>query len=121
DDHYRNLRVNRLAYGRHHRLAVLRSEDDAVHVGRDFAVDNVDLCLGLVLLERAVPIDIDSDALLGLQIDCGALGPAVDRLPEFVGKSLGDDGNAVFVLFPGAAAAGHEAGNAGKNETGKTW
>ena len=106
--------VDGLADGRDHGLAVLRGQDNAAYAGGDLAVDDVDLGLRLVFLERTIPVDIDGDALPGFQFCGAAQGAAMDRLPEFMRQSLGDDSNPVFEVLLGPAAAAGQSGEQGQ-------
>ena len=85
---------------------MLRRQHDAVDFVGDVAVDDADLLEHVVFLERTVPDDLRGDALLR-QVLSRALGAALDRLPEFMRQSLGNDGDAVlgFGLVRAATAS----------------
>ena len=55
DDKDRNSLVDRFRHGRHHRVAMLRRQDNSLHVGRQVAIDDIELSLRFILLERSVP------------------------------------------------------------------
>ena len=78
-------------------LAVERGQHDPVDPGGDRVLDELDLLDAVVLLLRPLPDHLDVPELVG-----GLQRPGVDRLPELVGRPLGDDHDPPLLL----AAAG---------------
>ena len=81
------------------RLALRRSERDAIDVLGDHRIDNLDLPAVVGLLRGAVPEDLDVELAACLQ------GSFVRRHPELVRGALGDDGDSL-VLRTAAGSGG---------------
>ena len=76
--------------GTHQRARIERGEHDAVDALAQEAFDDLDLLLAVVLAHRALPDEVDVDALrlvLPLRLD----GAGVDALPELVRRPFRDD------------------------------
>jgi hypothetical protein len=95
---------NRLAQ----RLVVERREQEAVDAARHQRIHDLDLIFAVVFLQRALPEDLHAQFAPRLH------GAGVDRLPEFVGRSLGHhrDGGCAA----GLAAARERGGGQGRRQ-----
>ena len=87
EDDDRDLRLRRLLHRRAERRVVERREHDAADALRDERAHDVDLRLEVVLLERALPDDVDVDLLRRLH------RAGVHALPELVRRPLRDHGD----------------------------
>ncbi len=87
--------------------------EDGVDAGGDHGLDDLDLLVPVVLLERALPDDPDAQLVGGRQ------GAGMDGLPKFVGCAHRDDGQPE--LFGGGAGSGLAAlaGGDGQDRHGR--
>ncbi len=89
---------------------VERREDEGVDAGAGQGLDDLDLLVAVVFLERALPDDLDAE------LPGGGQGPGMDGLPEFVGRADGDDGDPERPAARAVGAAGRAAGQGGQKD-----
>ena len=75
-------------------LCIERRQHDSVDSGRDRVLHELDLLDPIVFLLWALPDDIDVSELVG-----GLERAGVQRFPELVGRSLGDDDHPPLLRF----------------------
>ncbi len=98
-----------LGHRPHQGPVVERGEDQGVDAGAGQGLDDLDLLVAVVLLERALPDDLDAE------LPGGGERSGMDGFPELVGRADGDDGDPQRPAARAVAAPGRPAGRGGED------
>ena len=109
DDHRGHTGPLRFLHRAHQGAVVERCEHDPLDALAEKPLHDLYLLLPIVLAERSLPDDAHRRAL-GRELARRLDRPRVDALPEFVGRSLGDDRDRDVLVGAGAAAARQQGG-----------